>query len=112
MNYRSLFAIKRTSRVNQSATIPNPSMSGTTPAHVTMARSGLSKEGAELATAQPMRTCVIGLINAGIQITQAKLLFNTTDKKRTGNLRALALSYSGVWSRRPDSNRRPRRYKR
>src|SRR5207247_224883 len=59
-----------------------------------------------------MRRCVIGLINAGIQITQAKLLFKTTDKKRTGNLRALPLSYSGVWSRRPDSNRRPRRYQR
>jgi hypothetical protein len=60
-------------------------MSGTTLAHVTMARSRLSKEGAELATAQPMRKCVIGLINVEIQITQAELLFNTTDKKRTGN---------------------------
>src|SRR5688572_17358950 len=36
----------------------------------------------------------------------------TTDKKRTGNLRALPLSYPGIWSRRPDSNRRPRVYER
>ena len=36
----------------------------------------------------------------------------TTDKKQTGDLRALPLSYPGVWCRRPDSNRRPRRYER
>ena len=27
-------------------------------------------------------------------------------------IRALPLSYSGIWFRRPDSNRRPRRYER
>jgi hypothetical protein len=43
-------------------------MSGTTLAHVTMARSRLSKEGAELATVQPMRKCVIGLIYFEMQI--------------------------------------------
>ena len=35
---------------------------------------------------------------------------NTTDKRRTGNLRVLPLNYSGIGSRRPDSNRRPRAY--
>jgi hypothetical protein len=48
-------------------------MSGTTLAHVTIARSRLSDEGAELATAQPMRKCVMGLISVGIQISQAML---------------------------------------
>ena len=37
-------------------------------------------------------------------------LKNSTDKRRTGNKRALPLSYFGIWSRRPDSNRRPRAY--
>ena len=55
---------------NRSATIPNPSKSGTTLAQVTKARSRLPSDGAELATAQPMKKCVIGLMNVGVQITQ------------------------------------------
>ena len=44
--------------------IPKPSTSGTTLAHVTIARSRFVSEGTEFATAQPMKKCVMGLIQS------------------------------------------------
>jgi hypothetical protein len=40
---------------------PSPSMSGTTPASVTISRSWAVKDGEELATTHPLRKCVTGL---------------------------------------------------
>ena len=45
--------------------MPNPSTSGTTLAKVTNARSRFVRDGTVLATAQPIRKCVIGLIRVG-----------------------------------------------
>src|SRR6266536_3901807 len=80
-------------RVSQSGTIPKPSTSGTTPAQVTIARSRLSKEGAQLATPQPKRKCVIGLINFGRQNTCVEPAVQTSSMAN----RSLPPS---VWGRR------------
>src|SRR5688500_8792268 len=51
--------------------MPNPSTSGTTLAQVTTARSRLLSDGALLATTQPIRKCVIGLMESGSTLARA-----------------------------------------
>src|SRR5439155_18638483 len=77
--------------------IPSPSTSGTTLAQVTIARSRFASDGAELATAQPIRKCVIGLIRLGDMLFQYQWQLNATDKTK----RALTRANAKMPRRRP-----------